>query len=811
MLNWETLDDEKKWEDVPPPPRPPAPRRWRWWIVAAVFGGLLLLATAVYWQINQRVTAYQEALTADLAASQSVITLAAQNRDVELFRNYVSRNDYRWARGQDALIERGLLLDRTPYGLTLLPQAGQVVDVLTSPQQTRTRVTTAYGYQTAAGQTITLYQVALYEKRGTRWRLAAPEADFWGTTQQVDTGPLTIRYPARDEAILQRILPELVTAVADWCARGIPCPSGVPIAITFTAEAEAIYQAAGFEASYFAQNGVRLPTLGLFGMPSDPAAEAAVARAYANQIAISLLVQYGAYGGPRMVDQVVLERRLDELGIRPWPQPPTTYLRYFQEPFPLSELLFQTAATPRLTERELWQQYLLGDYLTYLQATGFPTAVANSRANPQRWLADEYALSPTGEGTARFLTFVAERGQLTAAPPPIPWPTQTIHASCLDATGMAQFWQQYSPAAETWATPQPVARGTALVVISPTLALLDAGGFYQSVGGDGFSLGLAPQPATRPWLAGEHSPAGDKLLARLAGTDVTRPRYAQIALDQCPAKTCALQPLAGYPVWSPSGAWHLAAEGFEPFFSLYATTATLPAPPTIHLADSAGVVQASFGTGFAPFWLGEQMMGWARPRPTAVPAVDVVQRPLVADAETAEATTVLLQWEEIVNHLPVGYEQTPFQFWQITAVPGQPHLLLLVLTTEAASGVPEIPWQGATHLLLYEWATHTWRKTISLTGKAWSLNWSPKGEQVLVQATRGYNSVLDTADWRVVDSWEHTVAPPPSASGYTWSADGQWLVGLNNGFLTLNAPAYGYQRVVLNPNLNLCQGGGINN
>ena len=721
MFDWKTADEDQ-WDDVVAEAPPPPPRKRPWLILAAV---LLLAAVAggvIYGQINQRIAANKEALTADLAASQTVITLAATQRDVELFRNLISRTDYEWARSQDQLIERGLFLDRTAYGLALGDtDTAEVVDVLTSPQQTRTRVTTAYPYTTATAETIWLYHVAVYEQRSGRWRLAPPDEAFWGETRTLDGGFITLAVPAREEEIWQRVLPHLQAAVADLCQQNIPCPSGVPIQLSLATNPATLVEMVGREATYFRGAGFdfTLPALTLFGLPSDEAATTAVANAYATQIATALIARYEGYASERAIDQVLLERRLDELGVRPWPLEAADYARYFKEPFPINEIPFQTLTNPRLTERDWWRLYLLGDYLTYVRQT-VPDVLVQSRLNPQGWLG-EPALNPSGAGRGLVLDFLAARGGLENRPLPIPLPSQSVWLDC------SQGHFSYLPATAEW------------------------------------------QEAIRP-------PTEETLSFNLAES-----------LG------------AVYP--SPNQSWHLLASSFDPAYNASAATAALPPTSQLLLATSKNEVVESLGEGYAPFWLDDEMLGWARPRSSG--GVDVVQRPLAG-----VAPFTLLAWEELAAHLPPNYVSTPFLVWHITPLPQNPNLLLLILTTDVMSSVPEIPWQGSTHLLLYEWRTGAWRKTVSLLGKAWEMDWSPDGRSLLLHATRGYNSVLEMPTLAVLDSWEHTISPNPNSPNYLWSADSQWLLHLNDGFLTLTAPAHNYQHIVRTSEMNGCLAAG---
>lgn len=805
MFDWKTVDEDQ-WDEVvaEKPPSPPRKRPWK--MLAAVLLLAAVVGGGIYGQLRQRIAENKQALTADLAASQTVITLAANQRDVELFRNLVARTDYEWARTQDRLIERGLFLDRTIYGLALGDtNMAEVVDVLTSPQQTRTRVTTAYPYTTPTSETVWLYHVAVYEQRGGRWRLAPPDEAFWGETRTLNVGSLILVVPAREEAIWQRVLPHLQAAVADLCQQNIPCPSGMPIQLSLSTDPATLVEMVGREATYFRGSGFGfiLPALTLFGLPSDEAATTAVAHAYAAQIAIGLIARYEGYASQRAIDQVLLERRLDEVGVRPWPLQPADYARYFKEPFPINEIPFQTITHPRLTERDWWRLYLLGDYLSYVRQT-VPDVLTQSRLNPQGWLG-EPALNPSGAGRDLFLDFLAARGGLENRPSPIPLPSQSVVAICHHETEAKQLLYKYHPLEARWEPARGVVWGNFLQALPPSLAMLGTGESYMLFEEEGYVL--APTVRETAWSA----PAGDSLFIQLPfglvgqhlGIEGTQLGLAQIDLTACGATSCPFYLLPGYPSWSPSGDWLVAAENFDPSATAFATTASLPPTPTLHLADGAGVVRETLGEGYAPFWLDEGTLGWARPRPSG--GVDVVQRPL---ADTTHVPSILLSWEELAAHLPPNYVSTPFMVWHIAPLPQNPDLLLLFFTADAVANVPEIAWQGATHLLLYEWRTHTWRKTVGLLGKAWGVDWSPDGRLLLLHATRGYNSVLEMPTLAVRDSWEHTIPPSTSPHSYLWSADSQWLLHLNNGFLTLTAPAYNYQHIVRTAEMRGCLGVG---
>jgi hypothetical protein len=468
------------------------------------------------------------------------------------------------------LIEQGLFLDRAAYGLALGDTGtAEVVDVLTSPQQTRTRVTTAYPYTAATGETIWLYHVAVYEQRGGRWRLVRPELDFWGETITIEAGALVLHVPAREVAIWERVSPYLETFFNNLCEQ-ITCLPDTEV--TLSTDPATMVEMVGRESNYFHNLGfpltrphLILPTLTQFGLPSNEAATEAVARAYASQIVIGTLARM-AYNDQRAIDQVLLERRLDALGLRPWPLQPADYARYFKEPFPINEIPFQTITHPRLSERDWWQLYLLGDYLSYLQER-YPEVVRQSRLNPQGWLG-EPALNPAGAGRELFLDFLAARGGLENRPSPIPLPSQSVVAICSDEAGRQQLLHKYHPLEGDWEPARGIVWGNFLQALPPSLAMLSTGESYMVFEEEGYVLA----PTVRETVQQAHlaSPAGDSLFIQLPsglvgqhlGIEGNEFGLAQIDLTACGETSCPFYLLPGYPFWSPSGDWLIAAENF---------------------------------------------------------------------------------------------------------------------------------------------------------------------------------------------------------------------------------------------------------
>ena len=386
-FEWQTEEDSRWDEDVAPPEPPKrARRRWSWWLLL----GVVLVGTAVflaYRQLNQRVETATENVEADLLASYAVLQRAAQSRDENLFGSLISGRDDEWSQAQRDLLNAGLLFDRSGFGLEWMPQVAEtaVISQTFSPELTAAELTTVQNYGLDIGngltQTVQLARTDVYRLGADRWLYAPPEPEFWGETQTVEGQLLSVDYPARDEAIVQRLAADLEAKLVQVCnTEGYECPPDARVQLDFSSKANSLRQtttlffptsgAADFSRTIWRGDDVIvLPTPTLVGLPLDETGYGAIFRGYASSvltIAINELVGWNLENNLAMY-RAILERQLYELGIGNWPLADTavslpdyfyisgyTYFElaiYWNLPFPAAALSFDnTPATYALVD-----------------------------------------------------------------------------------------------------------------------------------------------------------------------------------------------------------------------------------------------------------------------------------------------------------------------------------------------------------------------------------------------------------------------------------------------------------------------------
>ncbi|MCA9947931.1 MAG: hypothetical protein KC449_30825, partial [Anaerolineales bacterium] len=154
-----------------------------------------------------------------------------------------------WSQAQRDLLNAGLLFDRSGFGLEWVPQVAEtaVLSQTLSPELTAAELTTLQNYSLDIGngltQTVQLARTDVYRLGADRWLYAPPEPEFWGETQTVEGQLLSVRYPARDEAIVQRLAADLEAKLVQVCnTEGYECPSDARVRLDFSSRPNSLRQ-----------------------------------------------------------------------------------------------------------------------------------------------------------------------------------------------------------------------------------------------------------------------------------------------------------------------------------------------------------------------------------------------------------------------------------------------------------------------------------------------------------------------------------------------------------------------------------------
>ena len=258
------------------------------------------------------------------------------------------------------------------------------------------------------------------------------------------------------------------------------------------------------------------------------------------------------------------------------------------------------------------------------------------------------------------------------------------------------------------------------------------------------------------------------------------PFYRWLDVDACRAAGCTLQPLPGYPIWSPDGRYTILVAG-----------------STLHLGDASGQIQQPLGDGFSPVWLDAERYAFIRfeqveGRITAVVMVGRLGENAPQTLFTAATLSQLLS----------GGEETAVFPKYISLSPADPNLLVV-----AASGINDRA--GRYYIFTY--------RLDGLLELRLEIDGAPQGNPAQ-RTPIGYPPYLVSPDgrWLVLselhETWtfylhnlarnETTVittdapAVPDRFPYFDWSADGRWLIIADNGFLRLLAPDHNYQRLI---------------
>jgi hypothetical protein len=288
---------------------------------------------------------------------------------------------------------------------------------------------------------------------------------------------------------------------------------------------------------------------------------------------------------------------------------------------------------------------------------------------------------------------------------------------------------------------------------------------------------------------------GQSLVLRLGQGSTGTAFYRWVPLATCNSGGCTELEVDGFPSWSPDGKHTLINDAGR-----------------LMVGDGQGRARSALDDGFSPFWLSPTRFGYvALPQDRADADMRVIVQDVLSDQRTVIADSVQLMQAAGVaaaKRLRIRYA---------TVSPTDPLLILLAGTpagdsagqyfilgvrlqgqpdslSDLAAGPPEViarlPGAPVGDPAV---STPTGSPPFAISGNgrwlvavrfadpftnAWELN--------LTDLTTGETQIITT---------NHPPYPAPFPF-FDWSADGQWLVVVDNGFLRLIAPDYNYERVV---------------
>ncbi len=794
MLDWRT--EEEEWDDVSPTPPPPDQpgRRWPFWLVLAA---LLVAGLGLsYRQITGYLAQVDEDITADIATSHALLTSAQARGDWELLQSILSGRDRGWVEGQRLLLRQGHLLDRQPFGLAYMDGADATADphITLSTDLNEAELTQPLTYRpqwfNEDDTAVHLEQTWYYRRGDNRWLLAPLPAEFWGEWRVSQSQRLTLAYPARDADLAERLLADLDAELVRACQTlpHLGCPANFNIYLRFDTNPVTLARSADPAVMLNRVGTLDLPTPTLIGRPQDEAAYEWLKQGYAAHLiaaAISELVGYRCCE-QGLFHQALLDRQLDALGLRPWPMTAESYATLLNEPVlgvQRLDLLWTTAPQAAMTPQRRQVLAAIDYWLTD------ETAVPAEMQRRLQTTAGYWSWSRRYGGDTRsflvqrdWLAFVQR--QADAANPPRPdWPDQEIQLMCKDGPSMYAHLYRYNVADDTW---QQEMRQRQLLFMAP---LPNGGGvllqeriqfsgmrniiWENGAQREGFAQPLRGSIFRADPVAGPD----ERMLVYAYDFSARQSHFRLLDLTDCDEQGCDLTTLEAPPVWSPDGRASLL----------------WPQRTAVWLGDEQGQPQQVLAeSGAAPFWLDETTPGWL-----TAEAVVVLEASLEADQPTT-----LLPLSRLQEHVPANVSHLALN-WQGVAVAENGRYLFIL-----AGLTPHDPLRGVNGLLFQydrvsDEVTLRWQVPHDVV-PYYPLRFSPDGQWLLLKSNgpRQYHFYLyhiESGREQIMTS-NHMSAFP----NFDWSADGRWLLRLEQGFLHLSAPSEGYQTLLLHE-FNQCQ------
>ena len=293
-FEWHT-DDHSSWEDEPVSISPPSRRKNnRIFIPLIIIALLLLTANVVYARLQTTLDSTVDATESELTATWKLINEKAQNGDMDIFSSLLSGSNPHWAYGYQLMVGTGGLLNRESFGLQMIEGLTFENDIVLSPDLTSAEITStvSYAYNVGNGinQTITLHQPHVFRKGDTRWLLAPPTTQWWGSTLQEMTVWGTYTFPERDNAIVQRLMGDINLAWSSLCAATDAgyCAADTPT-LEFSTDPQTFEALDQLPELRGAGTLLRVPTPSLVGLPTDDASYRALRAGYGRLILRRLL------------------------------------------------------------------------------------------------------------------------------------------------------------------------------------------------------------------------------------------------------------------------------------------------------------------------------------------------------------------------------------------------------------------------------------------------------------------------------------------------------------------------------------------
>lgn len=800
-FEWITDDDGRWSEPAPEPPRPPRPRlRWQPSLLLLVLG--LVAALWLWQQAQQRLQAATAVADREIQAAYQLYLRAAQNQDADLLRSLISGSSPAWVQAQLGLLAEDLLLGRWSMGLwpvanatgasalasSALASGGpEIVAVNPSPDLMAAEVVSRqrFTFVRADGreEQVVLEQSTHFRQGEERWLAAPPASDYWGEWRVKDGQRLSLIYPQREEALAGSLLLSLESELARACRRlRLPCSAADSYTVRLDTDPASLLQTADPAAMLGQQGIVRLPAPSLVGRPVDLAGERALRRAYAAHFITAVIIQNAGWRccAQGLFHQALIDRQLAQLGLRPWPVQPHHYQQIVRDPMPGVYMLGRYWDEPPLrpmTDFAQPQLYTMLDVLLrdHPDLTAFEMQRSLVQFDSYRdWVIAHVGFTYFNRGRFQRAWLDAVQAQLPSLPAALPTPAQDVLLLCRrNSPGFLPELYRFDWETESWTLELSGRRlrflaglpGDEGVLLQERVQRRDLRAFTWV---DGREQTIAVYPSQSAIFRVDA--VGRDVLLYVFKFDENSAEFNLAYLEQCQEGGCDLAGFTQPPVRSPEGEWLLGSDDEERLWLRY-----LP-------REGA----SRWWHGRAPFWLDQDAYGY------------VAEQEIVVESLNGRFSPRAYSLAALAAALPAAPALQAWEVHSIVSDPDRADQLFVAVTYTAVAGDQT---QRGTMVLRYELATEAATPLIDAAdyfGLYNPFSFSPDGRWLNIQSysDSGFDWQLDVLNLQTGRQAVYRVAQNVAMSGYDWSADGRWLLRVDQTFIHLSAPEFGYERLL---------------
>ena len=832
QLEWHTKEeeDDRRQEDAPQAETlAPKRRGWPWWFTSLL---ALLLAAAVLWGVRyvllKRLEAITAAVEAEVLAVHGTVLQAERDGDEALFGSMISLEYPNWGGRQKRMLRDGMRWERAYFGLTLArdgddsPPVGAVEEIDFTSDWRMATVTLAYPYEPIVGPPVTLQQTVTYREGTTGWALVPPYPAFWGETRTFKGRYLTVEYPERDAATVERLAREWNELLTTACETldDLRCSRTWKLEVELSTESSALARMAegASSASRLTEtfsaplpergadgSGLTLPTPSMIGRPVDEAGYEALRAGYAPLIIGggiadiigwpccanrgSRFTQARYRGRPGAVFfRALLDKQLSQLGLIPWPISAATYEDVLQGPIhDVTNLHWvYLQRSDNSIDPRIWKIiYSMVDFILAAQPEQSPATLQRALfryATYRPWLLNA-GFDNYGRSIQKEWLHYADRQLAAGAAAGDALPSQDLQLLC--AEDRFQGANVYRYEIQSSAFVEENIDGTFRLMYG----LPGADGVLLQRTGGSLNAAASDSPV-QIWRQGQAQPVvhrdsnpplfavegfEDGMLFYTYDSRQGNVRFNYLDVAECGGGGCALQSLEGMPVWSPGGERTIISYG----------------DGVLWLGDEDGQPLMTVARGESVAWLDDERFAFIQDDDEMrVGMMTLPQLEMETLLERERLVEAVRETRQMSEERPL-----PITLAALAAHPTWPDRLVVATRVGTWRNV------GRTHILALSLATGEIRQLLQVTHpleSIRSLRYSADGRWLFVHSVE-----------RSTDSWhlhlydnetgesqgyssESTLAFP----GYDLSGDGAWLVRVDEGFIHLIPLHEGRQRLV---------------